>query len=251
MLKINFAYLLAYRANFITHLISAFSWGAFQIVWIVLLTGKRGVVFGWTQKDMILLTLGFFMVIGIFHFLFSSNFYLFSRVIDRGEFDAILLKPIDSQFHSTMRVVNYANFVRACVGLILIIGWLVMNHYTVTFIQIVLFSFYIVVGIITTYSIWLLFMTTLIWYPSLNNMVEFLFTLNGFMKYPGEMIRFSGTIVLYLLLPLVLAVSTPVKILVRKNSLEDMIVLSLIAICLFIISRLFWKYALKSYTSAS
>lgn len=251
MLKINLVYLLTYRANFISNIISALGWGGFQIVWITLLTGKRGEVFGWKQDDMILLSLGYFMVLGIFHFLFSRNFDMFSRIIDRGEFDAILLKPVDSQFQSTMRIASYANLVRACVGLVLIIIWIVVRHYSVSPIQAVLFCAYIGVGIMTLYSIWLLFITTLIWYPNLSNMTDLLYTVNGLARYPGELIRSSGKIILYILIPITLSISAPFKILLNKNPMEDVLILSGLCILLFILSRLFWKHSLKYYMSAS
>jgi ABC-2 type transport system permease protein len=171
--------------------------------------------------------------------------------MDRGEFDALLLKPLDSQFSSTMSIVSYANLIRAFIGLILIIIWLIIKHYAVTFIQIIFFSFYIGVGVITLYSVWLLFISILIWYPNLNNMAEFLYTLNGLARYPGEMIRNSGKIVLYILLPISLSISTPIKILLHKNPQEDIITISLVCLTLFIIARIFWKRSLKFYTSAS
>lgn len=251
MLRINLVYLLTYRANFINNIISSLGWGVFQIVWIGLLMGKRGTVFGWTSDDMILLTFGYFMVLGIFHFLFSRNFDAFSRVIDRGEFDAILLKPLDSQFHSTLRIASYANLIRALVGLILIIAWIVIKHYTVTPLQIILFSFYTCVGIITLYSIWLIFITTLIWYPNLSNMTDLLYTVNGLARYPGEMIRSSGKVLLYILIPLSLTISAPMKILLHKNALEDVLILTVVGIALFVVSRMFWKHSLKFYMSAS
>lgn len=251
ILKINFVYLLTYRANFINNIISALAWGGFQVIWIALLTGKRGTVFGWTPDDMILLTFGYFMVLGIFHFLFSRNFDMFSRTVDRGELDAILLKPIDSQFHATTRIVSYANLIRAFVGLVLIIVWVVIKHYTVTPLQIVLFSLYIFVGIMTLYSIWLIFITTLIWYPNLNNMVDLLYTVNGISRYPSEIIRTSGKMVLYILIPLSLSISAPMKILLHKNSLYDVALLTVSGFLLFVVSRMFWKHSLKSYMSAS
>jgi len=251
ILKINFVYLLTYRANFINDIISALGWGGFQIIWIVLLTGKRGAFFGWTQDDMILLTFGYFMVLGIFHCLFSRNFDAFSRVIDRGEFDAILLKPLDSQFHATMRIVSYANLIRAIVGLTLIIVWMSLKHYVVTPVQVVLFSFYIGVGVVTLYSIWLIFITTVIWYPNLSNMVELLYTVNGLARYPADMIRYSGKAILYVFIPLVLSISAPMKILLSKNAWEDVVLLSFVSILLFFVSHKLWKHSLKYYTSAS
>jgi len=251
ILKINLVYLLTYRANFINNIVSALGWGAFQIVWIVLLTGKRGTAFGWTQDDMIFLTLGYFMVLGIFHFIFTRNFDTFSRIVDRGELDAILLKPIDSQFHSTMRIVNYANLVRAIVGIVLIIIWSSLKHYHMSPIDIVFFCIYVGVGVMTMYSIWLIFVTMIIWYPNLSNMVDLLFTINGFARYPVEMVRNSGKIALYIFIPLLLSISAPIKILIHKNATQDIITLTLICIGLFMFSRWLWKWALRYYTSAS
>lgn len=251
ILKINLAYLFAYRANFINNIIVSLGWGVFQIVWIVLLTGKRGDFYGWTQNDLVFLTLGYFMTLGIFHFLFSRNFDAFSRVIDRGEFDAILLKPLDSQMHATMRIVSYANLIRSLVGLVLIIGWTSVQQYSITLGEVFLFGLYIGVGVMTMYSIWLLFSTTLIWYPNLSNMIDLLYTINGFARYPAEMIKNSGKLVLYFLIPLLLTISTPVKILLHKNAVEDIVILTLCCIVLFTGSRIFWNHSLKHYTSAS
>lgn len=251
ILKINLAYLFAYRANFINNIIVSLGWGGFQIVWIVLLTGKRGDFFGWSQNDLVFLTLGYFMTLGIFHFLFSRNFDAFSRVMDRGEFDSILLKPLDSQMHVTMRIVSYANIIRSFVGLALIIAWVIIQRHPVTIMEVLFFGIYIGIGIMTLYSIWLLFSTTLIWYPNLSNMIDLLYTINGFARYPAEMVRNSGKIVLYILIPLLLTISTPVKILLHKNALEDVIISSLWSGVLFIASRIFWNYSLRHYTSAS
>lgn len=251
ILKINLAYLFAYRANFINNIIVSLGWGGFQIVWIVLLTGKRGDFFGWSQNDLVFLTLGYFMTLGIFHFLFSRNFDAFSRVMDRGEFDSILLKPLDSQMHVTMRIVSYANMIRSVVGLALIIAWVIIQRYPVTIMEVLFFGIYIGVGIMTLYSIWLLFSTTLIWYPNLSNMIDLLYTINGFARYPAEMVRNSGKIVLYILIPLLLTISTPVKILLHKNAVEDVIALSFCSGVLFVVSRIFWNYSLRHYTSAS
>ncbi|MFZ2026715.1 MAG: ABC-2 family transporter protein [Microgenomates group bacterium] len=251
ILKINLAYLFAYRANFINNIIVSLGWGVFQIVWIVLLTGKRGDFYGWTQNDLVFLTLGYFMTLGIFHFLFSRNFDAFSRVIDRGEFDAILLKPLDSQMHATMRIVSYANFIRSVVGLVLIVVWTTVQKYPITYGDALLFGIYIGVGVMTLYSIWLLFSTTLIWYPNLSNMIDLLYTINGLARYPSEMIRYSGKVILYFLIPLLLTISTPVKILLHKNAIEDVIALTLCCVILFTVSRIFWKHSLRHYTSAS
>ncbi|MFH0773130.1 MAG: ABC-2 family transporter protein [bacterium] len=249
--RINIAYILAYRISFINNIISSLGWGVFQIVWITLLTNKAQTAFGWRQDEMIFLAMGYIVALGIFHFLFSRNFDAFSRIIDRGEFDSHLLKPLDTQFSISTMILSYANVVRSLVGIILIIWWAHIHHYPIGPLEVLNFALLIGVGVMTMYSIWFIFITLLIWYPNLNNMADFLYTLNGLARYPSDMIRMSGKIILYLFIPLALVVATPMRALLRKNVLPDELLLVGLCVLLFYISRMFWKHSLKSYTSAS
>lgn len=249
--KINVAYILAYRTNFINNIISSLGWGMFQIIWMTLLTNKAKIAFGWKQDEMIFLAMGYIVSLGIFHFFFSRNFDAFSRIIDRGEFDSHLLKPLDTQFLISTMILSYANVIRTFVGIGLMIWWATIHHYQVGIFEVLNFSFLIGVGVMVMYSIWFIFITSLIWYPNLNNMVDFLYTLNGFARYPSEMLRMSGKLILYLFIPLSLAVATPIRALIGKSLWPDELLLLGICMSLLYISRKFWKYSLKYYTSAS
>ena len=249
--KINIAYILAYRANFINGIVSSLGWGAFQIIWITLLTNKTKTVFGWKQDELIFLAMGYIISLGIFHFLFSRNFDSFSRIIDKGEFDSHLLKPLDTQFLISTMILSYANIIRTIVGIGLIVWWSVIHHYYIGLFEVVHFSLLIGVGVMMMYSIWFFFITSLIWYPNLNNMVDFLYTINGLARYPSEMLRMSGKLILYFFIPLSLVVATPIRVLLQKNLWPDELLLVGISVLLFYFSRKFWKHSLKYYTSAS
>jgi ABC-2 type transport system permease protein len=243
--------MLAYRTSFINNIVSSLGWGTFQIIWITLLTNKAKIAFGWKQDEMIFLAMGYIVSLGIFHFLFSRNFDAFSRIIDRGEFDSHLLKPLDTQFLISTMILSLANVIRTFVGIGLMIWWAMAHHYHIGIFEVLNFSFLIGVGVMLMYSIWFIFITSLIWYPNLNNMVDFLYTLNGLSRYPSEMLRMSGKLILYLFLPLSLIVATPIRALINKNLWPDELLLLLICASLFYVSRRFWKYSLKYYTSAS
>jgi ABC-2 type transport system permease protein len=243
--------MLAYRASFINGIVSSLGWGAFQIIWMTLLTNKARTVFGWRQDEMIFLAMGYIVSLGIFHFFFSRNFDAFSRVIDKGEFDSHLLKPIDTQFSISTSILSYPNAIRIFVGIGLMIWWAALHHYQIGIFEALNFGFLIIMGVMIMYSIWFLFITSLIWYPNLNNMVDFLYTLNGLSRYPAEMIRMSGKLILYIFIPLALTVATPIRALLHKSLFPDEFFLILICVTLLYLSRKFWKYSLKYYTSAS
>ena len=93
--------------------------------------------------------------------------------------------------------------------------------------------------------------TFLIWFPRLTNIIDFLFTINGMARYPSEMMKKLSPGILLFVLPFTLSVATPVKVLVRGSFDADILYLIIISIGMFVISRLFWLYALQHYTSAS
>lgn len=251
ILKINLSYILAYRANFFNSVFSSFAWGVFNFIWIGLLTSKTSHVFGWKTDELVVITIGYVLLTGIFYSLFSRNFESFSRIIDRGEFDGILLKPLDSQFQITMMRISYSSLIRTVMGIILLVWWIVIHHYSVGIPEIIGFVILVFVGVAMMYTIWFLFITVIIWYPNLGNMVELLYTINGFARYPVEMLKNSGAMVLLIFVPLSLIVSTPAKALLQKNAWGDIALLVVISSFLLYVSRVWWKHALKSYTSAS
>ncbi|MCX6731279.1 MAG: ABC-2 family transporter protein [Candidatus Roizmanbacteria bacterium] len=251
VLKINLSLILAYRANFISHLFSTTAWAAFNFIWIGLLTHKASSAFGWRSDELVVITIGYIIITGIYYFLFAHNFENFSQIIDHGRFDSILLKPLDSQFQISMMDASYASLIRTVLGVIGLIWWVSAHHYSVGLFQVVSFIVLMGVGVVVMYSVWFLFITTLIWYPNLSNIVDFLYTLNGFARYPAEMLRNSGIPSLILLVPISLIVATPVKILLQKNAWGDILLIIVIGCTLFWLSRIFWKFALKHYTSAS
>lgn len=251
IIKINIAYILTYRANFFNGMISSFLWGAFNVMWVTLITYKAKQAFGWQSNDLVIISIGYVILTGFSYTLFAHNFENFSRIIDRGEFDSVLLKPVDSQFHISTTRISIGSFIRTITGGSFLIWWVTSHHYVIGPVQLISFLLLLGVGVCLMYSIWFIFITSLIWYPNLSNLTELLYTFNGFARYPAEMIRSSGSFLLFFFLPISLIVATPVKVLLQKNAWGDMSILFGLSIFLLYLSRIWWKHALKSYTSAS
>lgn len=245
----NVAHMLAYRVSAINGALASTGWGVFQLAWIFMLTDRVHHVYGWSRDELVLLAMGYVLVIGIFHLFFSRGFEDFSYVVNRGELDSYLLRPIDTQFFvSTLRI-RLTNIVRISLGLGSMIWWIQYRQLPVTLEGVSMFLLLALVGIIVIFSFWFFFSSLLIWYPNLNNLSDFLYTFNGFARYPVEMMLRTGNLLLYLLIPLMLVVAVPVKVLLGEINAGYIIILCVSAILLFILSRMFWKFALRSYTS--
>lgn len=252
LLQLNLSALLSYRANFINSMISSIGWGTFTFVSVLLLTSRVNSVYGWTRSEILILSASYNIVIGLFHIFFSRNFERFSTVIHYGFLDSILLKPMDSQFLLSFWLVNYIGFFRILVGGIGILIYLIyISHIVITFAGIIGFVLFMILGVITLYSIWYIFSTVIIWQSRLSNIIGLLYELNGVTRYPQEFYKGVSTALYILVLPLSLVVTIPVKALIHKLTLIESIQIICLGGALLFISRRFWKFALRFYTSAS
>lgn len=251
LLKLNFAALTSYRANFLNNVFSSILWGSFQMITILIITSRVTTVFGWSRNELIFLVALLNIFVGIYHFLFSRNFERFSNVVNLGQLDSILLKPVDSQFLLSFWLAGYANLLRIIIGVGFIYFIVKNNHIYISFQQIIGGMCLMAIGLITLYSIWFTIMTLTIWFTKLSNLADLMYTSNSFARLPREAINGIKDIAIYLILPLTLIVSTPAKLLLGKPYQTDLLLLLAIAFSLFVISRKFWKFALRFYTSAS
>ncbi len=243
--------LFAYRANFINSSVSSFSWGVFSFISIFLLTSKTTTIYGWKREEIILLTCGYGILIGVFHTLFSKNFERMAEVINFAQLDPILLKPMDSQFLLSMRWINYTAAIRIVLGISLLIYFMHALSIVLTWFSFISFFLLLVVGIVLLYSLWFIVATLLIWFPRLSNLIELMYTVSGMTRFPGELYKNASAYLFLFLLPITLIVTTPVKFLVRRATAIDIIELLVFAFVFFVLSRKFWKFALRFYASAS
>ncbi|MBI2404672.1 ABC-2 family transporter protein [Candidatus Gottesmanbacteria bacterium] len=243
--------LMAYRANFINSMGSSFAWGIFSFISIFLLTSKTTSVYGWKREEIILLTCAYSIMIGVFHTLFSRNFERMAEIINFAQLDTFLVKPMDSQFLLSMRWVNYTASTRVLLG----IGFLFYFRRIIAIelnpLAIALFFVLLFFGLLLLYSIWFIVATFLIWSPRLSNLIELMYSVSGMTRFPGEMYKNASEYLFLFLLPITLIITTPIKFLVARASLFDVLSLLFFAAVLFVISRKLWKFALRYYTSAS
>jgi len=240
-----------FRANLINGIVSTVGWGIFQLIWIRLLTIRTQSAFGWSKNELTILALMYVIVIGVFHFLFTRNFDRFSRIIDRGELDFMLLKPVNPQFYATCFIFSLPNLARVFIGSIFLVLFMILTKTTITLAGMAFFLVLSLFGIILLYSLWLSYSTLLIWFPRLTNIIDFLYTINGMARYPVEMLKGLQYFLLFFVLPFALTISTPAKVFLRGGLDQDTVILIVFSLGLFFISNQFFKFALRHYTSAS
>lgn len=247
----NLERVLAYKKNFVVQVGSSLCWGIFSLIIILLLTSKVPIVFGWTKNELILLTVITNVIYGTYRLLFDINFWRFSQVIHHGELDAILLRPVDSQFQMSLWYIDFSAVLRILISIGLTIYLILLFHFEVSLLSVIFFVFLAAASLIIIYSLAFTIMTLTIWFTKLSNLFELINTSFTASRYPKEMYQSLNGFAFLFLLPLVIVISTPTKALIKQGNLFDSFLLILFSVVFFIISRVFWKFALRFYTSAS
>lgn len=251
LLRLNVLKLFTYRADLFSSIIAHSIWASFTIVQMLLLTSKTSHVFGWSREELLMLAAMYNIVYSFFYLFFSRGFNNFSTTINFGRLDGILLKPISSQFLITNFYITYTHLIRLVVGFGFLAYMISIMQLAITPLMVGGFLFVIVFSVMIIYSSWMIIMTLTIWFPKLSNLTDLLYQVNQVSKFPQEIYKGASIYLLFTLFPLTLIIVTPVKYLLQTTTTVDIILLAGFAMGLLFLSSLFWKFALRYYTSAS
>ena len=252
VLSISLTRYLTYRIDAITNtFLSAGVWSVFNIISMYLVSSRSTTIFGWTPGELILISCLYNIFIGIFAFFFMRGISEFPDIVDRGLLDSLLLKPLDSQFYVSAHSAQYQSLIRVLIGIVL--GTVVCNVYGIPIspINSVLFLLSLVPALILLYACLFMINTLIIWSPRTDNITHLFYTLRSLGRYPRETFSNAHELVFVFVAPFVIVLSTPARILLGKATLYDALELCIAAAIFFVASRMFWKFALRHYTSAS
>lgn len=251
LFKVNQSALLMYRGNFLSSFTADIVWGAFNIISFFFITRKVNQIGGWSGDEILLLASSFNIISGIYFTLFSKSFYRLSHIVQKGLLDGILLRPLDSQFYISAQYSNITKIIRTILCIILNIYLLQRMNVPIHFTNIISFIFLVIVGVIILYSVSLFLFTLVIWNPELSNLYSLIWDYIQAARYPNEVFQGLHTFIFLFMLPVMFAVTTPTKSLLNKMLWGDVVIICLIASMTFILSRKFWCFSLRGYTSSS
>ena len=251
-MRLNYIRTLNHRGEFFSGLFGSLAWGVLSVVTIHVLTSRSDTVYGWSRNELFILIGVTNIIVGSLLRMFNAeNFDRMSSTIQHGDLDAILLKPIDSQFMLSFLYIKLHGFIRLFISIVFTFLMLNLAAIPITAFSIISFVFFAILGYLIIYSIWFLVMTFAIRFPDLHNLSEILYTADGITRYPPQVLWATKIFLFLIFIPYTLVVSIPTKALIHKLTFMDSLVTIGTATILFLVSRALWKFALRYYSSAS
>lgn len=240
-----------FRANFWAKVGQNLVWVIFFFLILKVIFAHTNSVAGWSEGKMFLLFATIFFLSSVVAAIFGMSVQEIPTLVRMGTMDYVLVKPVDTQFWVSVRLFSFDQLggIVASVGLVAY----AISREAIAFspIGLAMYMVLVVAAIIIFYSLQLAMMTLGIWLVRVDNLWvlgESIYQVARFPIniFPPPMQRFFMYV-----LPLAFIASVPTRALWGAvGALEFWMGIGW-AVVAFVISRSFWRFALRHYTSAS
>lgn len=249
--KLSLMTLMADRENFITwcfvHSISLVT----MIVFVTSVFSRVQTINGWTQ-DQSLLVLGVGTLIGgLGSITFFPFMYDFGKKILRGEFDAILLRPVSVLFSSAFCWVDIEDLITIPNSLFLIGFALYRISPSNIVSNIIMFVILIICSLLILFSILTFIQSLAFKHVRVNSAMEFYWAMVDTNKYPTKAMRNISVLVWIMVFPIALISSVPAEVLFGRYDWPWIIASLVLSLFLFWLSQKVFYSSLRHYSSAS
>ena len=240
---------LEYRINFLLAALSSVGNLAGSLFGLFLFYRTGYTFAGWKWEEAL-------VVLGIFTILqgFSAIFLVpnLNRIVDQvqqGTLDFVLLKPISSQFWLSARTVSPWGIPDLVFGIVVLVYS--ANQLGIGPIDFILSIIPLVFGTISLYSLWFMLGAMSIWFVKIYNVTEVLRGLLEAGRYPMAAYPATYRFFFTFVVPVAFLTTVPAETLLGRGEILWIFGAGVLAIALFLASCLFWRFALRFYTSAS
>ena len=246
---------LSLRGNFLVKVSVEVIWLGIIIAFYATVFTKTKTIAGWSENQFLFFVGCFFALNGLLETLFLDNCNEFAELVRTGDLDFLLLKPVDEQFLISCRRIDWAVSMNIPMGVIVMVLALVRMHWEFDPVRILVFLTTFGCGTMIAYSFMLMLTATSVWLVRNQSLMEMWWLFSSLARYPKEI--FFGTnfqavgFLFTFILPILLVANVPADAMVR--TLNPAMVAYTIAATLaaLVVSRWFFRFALRSYRSAS
>jgi ABC-2 type transport system permease protein len=250
-LRISLASAMAYRANFLVQGVMSLAWMALTLLPLIVLFDGRDTVAGWDAPSALIVIAYFLAVRAVLEGIISPSLVDLVEKIRSGSFDYVLLKPVDAQaMVSASRYEPWKVFD--------LLGALALVVYAFAkrgappaapdlVLGLVLFG----TGVLATYALWILCAAASFWVVRLDNLMYLLGAIFDTARWPVQVFPVVWRTIFTFVIPVAVMTTFPAMALLGRLDARRALATLGGSLALLAVSRLVWRTAIRSYTSAS
>ena len=244
---------MSFKANFLLWMIVEVLWFCGQIVFFSIIFGNVDRIGDWTKWEVVLLVGTHQMIAQLFQAFFFVNVANIPELVRTGKLDSLLVLPIDSQFAVSTKQFGLDSIINALLGAVVVCVSLSKLGVVPTPLSILLYLAALCFGIAVHYSIMLGLAAVSFWIVRAQGLVYGYFNFLNIARYPDVIFPRIFRFIFGWIIPVVIVANIPAKLLIKPLDQPAWLMLHLMIAgsVAFFLSRIFWRFALRHYSSAS
>jgi len=250
-LKMSWMADLEYRLNIVLKSVGEIGWYVAQLSIFEVLYTHATTISGWDVHAMRVFMGALFVADALYCLFFQENTEQMFTLVRKGDLDLYLTKPVDSQFMISARKVATPFFFNV-IGTMVYLIWAIEDFpQHVTALQVVTFFFLSAMGFASLYSIRFMFSTLTVLAQDAGNIHFVWYQLYRLATRPDPIYPFLMRLIVLTIFPVAFFASVPSRVFVEGYDWRFLVAAPCFAIGTFYLSRKFWAFALRHYSSAS
>lgn len=247
----NFSTLIHSRLDFLTLILGKLIRMGFMFIWILSIFNFIPSLVGYSKGQTLLFFATFNLIDILVQVFFFRGFWFIQKWVKQGEFDRILTYPINPIFTTAFKITDWMDVITLVPAFGLVFYTTGLLEIPLSFINIALYVFLIVNGIIIAFALNLFMAATTFYTTETRNIFWFYRDLMSTGRFPPEI--FSNPLRLFFtfIMPVAVIIAFPARALLGLLSLKGILYALSLSSLLVYLSLRFWKNSLKRYSSAS
>jgi ABC-2 type transport system permease protein len=245
---------MSFKANFILWMLVEVLWFCGQIVFFSIIFGNVNRIGDWTKWEVVLLIGTHQMIAQLFQAFFFVNVANIPELVRTGKLDSLLVLPVDSQFAVSTKQFGLDSVVNAALGGAVVCFSLSKLGVVPNPMAILLYIVALGFGIAVHYSIMLSLAAVSFWIVRAQGLVYGYFNFLNIARYPDTIFPWLFRLIFGWIIPVVIIANIPARLLINSLGLHPVRLMAQLVIAstiIFCLSRAFWRFALRRYSSAS
>ena len=244
---------MSFKGNFLLWLVTELLWFLGQILFVDVLFLYTDRIGSWSKWEVVLLIGTHQIISQIFQAFCYVNLSNLPELVRTGRLDLMLLLPMDAQFSVSTRQFGLDNVVNAGIGVAFVLFSLGKLGVVPSTAQTGWYLVAVLLGTTVHYSIMFTLAAFSFWIVRAQGLIYGYYNLINISRYPSEVFGGIFKFVFSWLIPVVVVANSPARILANMAMRPEGLVLQLAFVSALAVglSRLFWKFALRHYSSAS
>ncbi len=249
-IRTNFVREAVYRTNFFTMLFTDLVWIGVEFALFTVIYANTSTLVGWTKPQVFFFLGIFFASDAINATFFQRNFWQFSDLVNKGELDILLTKPINPAFLALTRWMSLTSILNFFLGIGIAVKYADEAGFAGGW-RWALLPLWLAVGVASAVLLRFAFAVWVFWTDRSWAITRLYFQFFGLATKPDGIFPAAIRYTIMTILPFAFIGSVPTRALLFGLSLKETVGVVLVLVGFSVFDVWFWRKGLRRYQSAS